>query len=269
MTNQQIYKYIKIFGERNTGTNFFNEVLRLNTNCVILENGSNRRANARLASIKGLDQSTRELAMERLIDMERKNDFLSDFGWKHANVNARALRVSPLFKDTFFIFLVRNPFKFIVSLFKRPYNLFPRPSGTLHEFINSPLIANARDGFIDDFIESPVELWNKKVASYHRSLDVMPSQSILIFYEELVASPEGELAKLKSLGVNIVNHPIKIHSQSTKGDSLTFEDYRMQSSNFQPLDHMTPDEALAIASRLRAELLIATPYEIQVKKLLA
>lgn len=257
-----------MFGERNTGTNFLNELLRQNTCSIVLENSSNAQAKARLARLRGLDKTAREFAIERLIDLERRKNFLMDYGWKHANVAVKALQMSPRFSETAFLFLIRNPFKFILSMYKRPYNLFPKPSGSMGEFIASPLIANVRDGLMDDYLESPVDLWNKKVASYYRALKMLPGQSISIFYEKLVDSPGQELARLKLLGVNLVEEPYKIPSQSTKGDALTFEDYRLQSSMFNPLDHMNREEAVAIASRLNGDLVAATPYESLVKDFL-
>lgn len=113
-------KYIKVFGERNTGTNFTNELIRRNIEGIeLLEHGNNNRVEE---IYKQFPQDW-SLLRERLIDRERGIEFERNFGWKHAFITQEMLMKSPRHHETLFVILIRNPFRFLYSLHRRPYNL--------------------------------------------------------------------------------------------------------------------------------------------------
>lgn len=84
--------YVKVFGERNTGTHFLNALLKHNTDLKVLEHGVNSRAIERAAAIlrsRSLASTSEEarFVLERMIDSERMAEYSSTFRWKHALVS--------------------------------------------------------------------------------------------------------------------------------------------------------------------------------------
>ena len=130
--------YIKVFGERNTGTNFLCKLLKDNSNLNCLEHGSNKNINdlkneliqkhfIQTSLNKQLDkQQLFALIKEQLIDKQRSLEFNLNFGWKHAKINPDRIKKCPLYEKTIFICLIRNPWRFTYALHKRPYNIFPQ-----------------------------------------------------------------------------------------------------------------------------------------------
>ena len=56
--------------------------------------------------------------MESLLDQESLKRRQKNFGWKHANVCPKVLSKLPKFENVCFIFIVRNPWRFISSCIK-------------------------------------------------------------------------------------------------------------------------------------------------------
>ena len=124
LPNKNLVK-VKVFGERNTGTNFLNRLLSFNTDLQVLRHG---RAVSRthlktledsarqLGSAGPFSSQLRQLVLNRFVDEQRSNEYKSNFGWKHARVLVNDLQRSPHKEDTLFIFLIRNPWRFVSAL---------------------------------------------------------------------------------------------------------------------------------------------------------
>src|SRR5439155_17430480 len=74
--------YAKVFGERNSGTNFVQKIIQANFGVHCLQNNNPiydyvRAASRRLPKeLKGIFRST-------IVDMDCQRILASDFGWKH------------------------------------------------------------------------------------------------------------------------------------------------------------------------------------------
>lgn len=258
-------KHVKVFGERNTGTHFLNALLECNTDLEVLEHGANKRpierttAIMRRHSLAGNSEEARYV-LERMIDAERMVEYSSTFGWKHAAVSLSQLQSSPLFEDTQFIFLVRNPWRFISSLHHNPYHLIPRPPSDFLSFLSTPFVATERDGFDDCFVASPVDFWNRKVGSYVEVMDQQCS-CLLVRYEDLVLQPAEILTSLAGVCRVAARLTIPEHTSPTwKQGQRSYAEYREEVIGYDPRRQLGLAAYREIQSRLDPALLQRMGY---------
>ena len=258
---------LKVFGERNTGTNFLNSFLRLNTSLKVLRGGDGDRKEIKkqfrnfVDSHNITDSFAKRLVMESLLDQESLKRRQKNFGWKHANVCPKVLSKLPKFENVCFIFIVRNPWRFISSLHQKPYNLLPRPDLDISKFIKSSIYTNQRDQLDGRLLKSPVELWNYKVRSYFEFNAVHPGQSLIVYYENLVISPEEFVGCLNRFCA--VNKKIVIPKDSSKkhrGDSKKYADFCHEILSYNPREILGDDIFSLITAQLDQDLLAETPY---------
>ena len=259
---------IKVFGERNTGTNFLCKLLLDNTNLNCLVHGSNKHLKDLKNELiqqhftktflnKHLHKQLSSLIEEQLIDKQRSLEFDSNFGWKHAKINPDRIKECPLYEKTIFICLIRNPWRFITALHKKPYNLFPNTKSSLVEFINLSFLPNKRDGIKDIFLINPVDFWNIKVNSYFHFKDVS-SKVFIVYYEQLVKDPKIVL-DLISPYCN-VSKELKIPLKSTKGDDKTYEQYKNETIKYNPKEELGKQIYNLIYEKIDKDLLKKTIY---------
>ena len=266
--------FIKVFGERNTGTHFLIKLLRNNTNAELLvhpdgaSEGTRKNFERMVACYPDLTKSNpalRSLILERLIDSDRAKDIPEYYGWKHAAVNAIQLQQNPKFEKTLFVCLVRNPWRFISALQRRPYNLFPRPQTDLSDFIQQPILTNARDNLAESYLSSPVELWNKKTESYLKLKTDCPTNVVIAYYEDVICDVSKFLNGLQFFCE--VKSPAKIPKRSTKRDTKTherdektFSDYKTEVEQYSPLESLGDKACSLIAERIDLNIFQKTYY---------
>jgi hypothetical protein len=219
---------IKIYGERNTGTNYLASLIERNISFIEL------RENA--CAISPVDSSIALSKMGKL-------------GWKHRLVSAQHLQKNDIRRESILIItLTKNPYSWLLSLHRRPYApIHKRKSivsfddrGVPHPYAgcNIKLIKLikkcGRLGWIflskfsqwceyeklafSDFIrtkwhiqfnegcdkcfKNPVQLWNLKNNAY---LELAKHYNVLSFtYESLLAFPENTIRKIfDHLGVTL------------------------------------------------------------------
>ena len=266
--------FIKVFGERNTGTHFLIKLLRNNTNAELLvhpdgASEATRKNFERMVACypdltKG-NPALRSVILERLIDSDRAKDIPEYYGWKHAAVSANQLKQNPKFEQTLFICLIRNPWRFVSALHRRPYNLFPRPQTDLIDFIQQPILTNARDNLVESYLSSPVELWNRKIESYLAFKSSCPTNVVLAYYENVICDVEKFLNNLQFFCE--VKSPPKIPKQSTKRDTKTherdektFSDYKIEVEQYSPLTTLGEEACNLIAERIDLNVFQKTYY---------
>lgn len=266
--------FIKVFGERNTGTHFLIKLLRNNTNAELLvhPDGASEATRKNFEHLiacypdltKG-NPALRSAILERLIDSDRSKDIPDYYGWKHAAVNAIQLKQNSKFEKTLFVCLVRNPWRFISALHRRPYNLFPQPHTNLTDFIQQPLITNARDNLAESYLSSPVELWNKKTESYLKLKTDCPTNVVIAYYEDVICDVSKFLNGLQFFCE--VKSPAKIPKRSTKRDTKTherdektFSDYKTEVEQYSPLESLGDKACSLIAERIDLNIFQKTYY---------
>lgn len=105
---------IKLYGERNTGTNYLDEVLALNFDAERLRGGAPAEINK---------QKRPQAAKEALRDEHDAATYAVTLGWKHREVDPDSLaRLAPPGGSIFVVTLTKNPYSWLLSLKKRPYH---------------------------------------------------------------------------------------------------------------------------------------------------
>ena len=261
MTGSTPISRIKVFGERNTGTNFAERLIALNYPALTVLRHGNNDGLAEQAARFGPDLTP--LVLERLIDGRRAAEFPQNFGWKHAAVSVGRLRSVPSFRTTGFVLLVRNPFRFLASLWRRPYNLIMPggPPQDLSTFLRTPILANQRDGLEYAWIASPVDLWTAKVRAHIEAAQELRQQALLVRYEDLVAQPTLITEWLGGLGL-AEPRTFEIPDASTKGDALRYQDYRAEAAEKDPAEAFSACDRDFIAGRLEDDLCERFAYSL-------
>jgi hypothetical protein len=267
---------IKIYGERNTGTNYLYKLIELNL-AVCLLRGSDPEI---LRSVQ------RWLpGHELLLNIYSYFSFQRNLGWKHSLVMPvhELSKMKICSENIHFITLTKNPYSWLLSLYKRPYhyhyhfNFFKNPSlwlishyrrpyhytvkkATFEEFLSSPWIPTRRERSTKT-IENPVLLWNQKNASYIQLRDKFPV--INLRYENLVLDPEkviGEISNRFSLRNKAKK--FKNVSESTKGDKKDFLFYKRYYLEEQWREELSPESISFIKKYLDIDLMDYYHYKI-------
>lgn len=255
----QLPVLIKVFGERNCGTNFLTALLARNLrgDAIVLGAPGDRdyRSPGMAELVTGVpgkpaqDQvaarGLKPVAFEAFKDEASRQGFDRNFGWKHAAVSVACLQRSAVFARGRFVFLVRNPYYFCAALHRRPYNLLPRPRGNLarSDFVRARFRPNARDKLTVADFNAP-ELWNLKVRSYVAAADALGDDALLLRYEDLVPDPEHVVATIADrFGLGRAE-AFALVEKSTKGDGRSFADFQRIVADYTPaVDHAAEDIA--------------------------
>ncbi len=208
-------RLLKIYGERNSGTNYLQALLTRNLRVRCLAGGAPK-------------------VLQRIAPTsERTRDWVSwatrsrTLGWKHAlpptpdQLAARRLDV----RKVVFVTITKNPYSWLVSLYRRPYHA-RRSYSSFTQFLSEPWETVGRENAPGAFT-SPVDMWNKKNAAYLALADY--ATSVNCRYEDLLAAPlafVGELSDDFRIEKRI--HPFENVDPATKGADRgkTYRDYR-------------------------------------------
>ena len=268
----------KIYGERNSGTNFLEKLIDENFEIKERPKASllqkklfreQRLLYQRFAkSLKSTEKNknSRNLSLhivkQRMLDIERSIKFNQEMGWKHTKVDYEKISSVPNFEKTFIIFLIRNPWNFALSLYKKPYNLIP-PMGnkTFSEFIRSPILVNERDGFLNTtLIANPLELWRQKTLSYIQFHRKSPENSLIVSYEDIVLNTSQFVDSLETK-LNRSSQVLRIPLTSVKDDDRTYEFFQNSIRNFNVKSQMKIKDAKFIADCIGIDLIKSTKYQ--------
>lgn len=251
-----MFQFVKVFGERNSGTNFLNLMLQGNgVDATILNKEVDFLPSEYALSF---DEAIRDVFVERWLDDLDREEFRRNFGWKHARVSRERLGRHPEFERAFFILLIRNPFSFVASLHRRPYNLLPVPKGDRKGFIRSPIMANERDHLDSVYVPSPVDLWcQKAVAAIEFALT--GDNACLVRYEDVMADTVGFIRWLSRRGLRFQSDDV-VQVASTKRDPISFQEYRDKTLAFDPEKEFDREDYQDILGRIPEKLLDILRY---------
>lgn len=218
---------IKVFGERNTGTNWLEDLLMKNYSIPVIHHREiirEKLTEQEKKFIESLPRKQRTFMRECINDSIFKYKAAHLFGWKHSALVADDLCNHPKFEETGFIFLVKDPYAFIKSLHKRPYHTLVEIPKNIDKFLASPWPTLRRDNINSPLLNTPIELWNYKVASYFEFLE-KHSNAILLRYESLLENYE--------LLFDVIEDKFLLKSESrlsilksTKYDRMSTNDYK-------------------------------------------
>ena len=178
-------KRVKIFGERNTGTNALALFIDRNSSTELLP-GTAREI---LPSYRGPLEESGLRVNEAIIDSIFEGEPLSK-SWKHACTSFSIADLQD-FQNCTTIILFRNPYSWCHRLWERPYNTLVAMPPVFAQFIgmNWPTVRRERMG---EKALSPPELINEKMRQYLSFIASAAAEGIqvtVVPFELLVCDP--------------------------------------------------------------------------------
>lgn len=219
---------IKVFGERNTGTNYLEKLLKINFKNTLI---TGTYAQARPFTYKFLKLLRLNVLLEKLADRYFKNN-PQTLGWKHRKLPA--LFDKNIYENIIFILVVRNPYDFLLSFKRRPYNT--GFSSSEKNIIFNEIKSRKRETSSSEKFVNAIDLYNKKYKSY---LDFKAQNMIIIRYEDLVMETEKTLNKINGqftlLTKNGFPNILNENSKGDKGRDLNFYKNQLINKNYHKL----------------------------------
>lgn len=242
---------IKIYGERNTGTNLLERALAQSCDAFVYPGNAPRWRMTLYHHLRRI--GPREMT-DRLIEADRDRFFIGSFarnlGWKHARVPVPPPPGFTLPEDLGFVTLRKNPYSWLLSLHKRAYagsGRAARTAAPFETFLDMPW-STVRRECGPPVYPSPTAIWCDKVASYAALDAIRPT--VHLRYEDLLADPAAALRAVEAgLGVHIRAEAADF-ATPTKGDAGSFEGYRSYYLEEKWRAKLTP----AVVARINADL---------------
>jgi hypothetical protein len=219
---------LKIYGERNTGTNYLQKLIKLNLDVNLLPGIPPYRIISTFNWISNkVSLFKRILPSEELVaDIYFAFSFPLNLGWKHSLVKSvEQLRKYPICSENLtFITLTKNPYSWLLSFYRRPYHQYWILGLDFEAFLTSPLQTMRCENSPSTF-KNPVELWNLKNASYIQLGKGF--STINLTYEALLSNPKATIEFIKQeLRCQLRTQQFIDIEQSVKGDRKTSQDYK-------------------------------------------
>ncbi len=164
MTPDSKQHLIKVFGERNTGTRAILKMVRAMPNLTTVVPDMKKPSDFKEMQRRIKDRFRGKWLDEYMeaFSFENRNRVGGVAAWKHA---------APHFDQSYakaeanVVFVVKNPYSWMVSLYKRPHHAKGISCETLEQFVDHPWLTLPKDR-VDAVLNSPMYLWNEKLRAY-------------------------------------------------------------------------------------------------------
>ena len=212
---------IKLYGERNSGTNYLEKLITLNLNVHQMRSQVPWYI-VRLQKIMPDNEILRDLYFQIT--------FRYNLGWKHTLVPpSEVLQKYVPVKSVSFVTITKNPYSWLLSMHARPHHYYDYAQRTDFEtFLTSRWHTLKRDNTPYRVVQNPIVLWNIKNASYISLAGSQPT--VTLRFEDLLAAPADAISCLADrFFLSWKNERFQAYEQSTKGDydknTGTYRDY--------------------------------------------
>ncbi len=188
---------IKVFGERHTGTRAVIQMLYEHA-CAAQKFDTSTAYGPVFTRKKRWNKGfDKELYKDAIEDIRRRND--GGVGtWKHA---APVIDGSYAAQNRAVLFLVRDPYSWMVSFFRKPYHARPPTPPQMEAFLQQPWATVQRDN-LAAMLPSPMALWSEKLRAYRAFLQAAPVPAGVLHFEDFVLDPVAALgAAMQGVGV--------------------------------------------------------------------
>ena len=190
---------LKIYGERNTGTNYLTELAEKNFNADVLPGrveGTDLRTKL-TRKLRRLMPSLTDGLHEASRDRFFEKTFARNLGWKH--MNPALERIGPEALATVrFLMLVKNPYAWLLSLYRKPYHVGGRDT-QFEAFLDRHLpVMELRENIGSEPL-LPVEVWNRKMRGYLALKDAAV-HAVIMRYESFLVD---EVAALRQVAADL------------------------------------------------------------------
>jgi hypothetical protein len=246
---------VKIFGERNSGTNLLEALLRENTSCHLLPGSVLGRPDihGRIAGLLSPVSSLREIHADYVLGDPRPR-----FAWKHAATNFD--KPEDLDNVTI-LFLVKNPLSWLVSMTRRPHQFFGDLPKSPAGLANVQIRTRKRE-LLGRAIMTPLNIWQSKVRSYislESLLKLRNGRAVFVSFEELVSDQLGTLSRLEEFVGGSSKSPAPI-LKSTKQSHFNADDYKKYYLEEKWKSSFLPSEIPLLLARVDQDILFRFNY---------
>lgn len=243
---------VKLFGERNTGTRYLARLLEQNLKLNLL-------AGAPPAWVRNLQRTLP--GKEWLRNAYFVASASHNLGWKHSLPEHRSVRERIGPRAVLIVTLTKNPYAWLVSLYRRPYHQHWKERPSFRDFLVMPWRTIHREAAGKSTYSSPVALWNEKNAAYRRLAEHVGA--INLTYETLLKDPAQIVADVAAAaGVQWNRSTFVNLESSTKKSSKTHADYQAYYAQEQWREEYDASDLVAINGRLDWELVQAFGYQL-------
>lgn len=228
---------IKVYGERNSGTRALDQVLRRNSNSRVLPGTAVEldadylsRIDQAARKIPGCSTLEKLILRESVIDKVFEDGERESLGWKHSSPPLSLLMDV---RNICIIFLVKNPYSWLLSLAKKPYHSLLPTCSKFEDFVSCPWITVRRDN-APALFENPVDLWNFKLNSYYAATETVAANACKVFFikfEDFIHDQEQSVAGVldvvgrKKGGFEVLREATKGNDRSLGRDLAYYKEY--------------------------------------------
>lgn len=164
-------KRVKVVGEHNTGTNWADKLVR--DNVVMREHATLKGVCHPVKTVKSCSHSS---SADKFFAVNK--NWCETLGWKHGfpPTQAQLAKCPGTHGDakldhcgnTAFIILVKNPYAWLLSMFKHPYEMHGglAEHGNFNDFVRKPVLAPQREYANVTEHKNIVHLWNLKYRAW-------------------------------------------------------------------------------------------------------
>jgi len=210
---------IKIYGERNTGTNYLQRLIEENLDVDILP------------GVVPLGVDLLQFVFpgkEWIKTLYTALSYPWNLGWKHTLVQTvdRLEKHQICSNNILFVTLTKNPYAWLLSLYNRPHHhpYYETCKPVFDQFLVRPWPTIGRENG-PVYFANPMQMWNYKNASYIRLKKRFTTMNIT--YEQLVRSPQYMIEVIRTkAGVDWRRRSFVNIETSTKKDKRDFAFYQ-------------------------------------------
>ena len=217
---------IKIYGERNSGTNYIEQLIANNINCLIYPGSlSRQRRMGHFIAKKLLPNALAYTLIEADRNRAHKNSFGVLQGWKHAQIPCHQYSNARYKPGTCFLTLTKNPYAWLLSLYKRPYQNIDLMNCKINfsTFLRTPWKTIPRECGPQEYA-NPIKMWNMKTSSYSKLSNY--GTHLHLCYEDVLEDPESTVALIaSSFGFERSAPIFRGIEKSIKHDNFNTQDY--------------------------------------------
>ncbi|ALS99249.1 hypothetical protein [Lacimicrobium alkaliphilum] len=245
-------KLIKIYGERNTNTNYMSRLIQLNLNIEEIPGVAPPYIRKLQRALPG---------KECVRDMYFYLTYRKNLGWKHtcAKTEDELRKYKVVNTDLVFLTITKNPYSWLLSLYRKPYHQYYAKKQTFESFLQHQWRTIGRDNIKTD-LKNPIELWNIKNKSYLR---LNNDNTVRTKTEDIFKDPRAIIDNISERhAVEKKSEKFINHFRSTKDKKKTFAYYRDYYLSEKWREDLSPAAIAIINKHLDKDLMDYYKYEI-------
>lgn len=251
MDNVLTERLLKVYAERNTGTNYLEQLIQANLVVRILPGVVPVAIHLMQTAIPG---------NEWLKNLYFSISSRKNLGWKHSKPSLQLIKeFIPENPPLCLVSITKNPYSWLLSLYKNPYHQQGPICNSFEDFLVKPWKTVRREN-CPIILGNPIELWNTKNRSY---LHIKDYSGINLTYESIVSHPESTINRLSELySLQRRSDGFQNILQCAKGGEGSFDSYQEYYNNNQWKKQLSPRAITLINQSIDEELMQLYGYKM-------